>query len=51
VKFDSDKLTLQQLVDIVFSKATAEGIQIRMRFIYPRPAKPAPKKKKASNAA
>jgi hypothetical protein len=48
-KFDPDKLTLLELVNIVFAKASAAGIQLRMRFIYPKPAKPA--KKKARRAA
>lgn len=39
MKIDPDKMTLQELVDVVFAKASQEGIQLRMKFIYPKPAK------------
>ena len=46
MKFDADKLTLQELVNIVFAKARQEGIDIRMKFIYPKPAKKKAAKKR-----
>ncbi len=50
MKIDPDKMSLQELVDVVFAKATQQGVQLRMKFIYPKPTK---KKaaKKARHAA
>ena len=52
MKFDPDKLSLDELVNIVFAKATQQGIELRLRIIYPRAPK-APKKpaKRARRAA
>jgi hypothetical protein len=50
MKFDPAKMTLEEVSNVFFAKAKEEGVQLRVKFIYPKPVKPAKKKAKRRGA-